>query len=182
MGYPQQDNYSNMICPELVSDYFIPVVKWYQTDIRVVISIQLPDVTDYYLRIERLPDNDCLHFSTETNGKQYYLILHLYGAVAIKRTMHKNVGREIKIYLAKAFKWLSWLRLIKSKEKEHFISYDPEHIQDTTLLNTNGNYDIGRFARYKRENNIINIMPVVPSSDEEESEDEQFIDSIFSYG
>lgn len=31
---------------------------------------------------------------------------------------------------------------------------------------------VGRFERYKRENNIQYLMPVVPSSDEEESEDE----------
>lgn len=34
------------------------------------------------------------------------------------------------------------------------------------------------FAEYKRRNHITQIMPVVPSSDEEESEDE-IMDMIF---
>lgn len=47
-----------MICPELVSDYSSPAIKWHQTDLTVVICIQLIDVTDYYLRVE----DDHLHF------------------------------------------------------------------------------------------------------------------------
>ncbi|XP_012056707.1 PREDICTED: uncharacterized protein LOC105619800 [Atta cephalotes] len=155
-----------MNCPELVSDYRNPTIKWYQTDLSVVISIQLIDVSDYYLRIE----NGCLQFSTEINGKKYYLILYLFGAVVAEKTVHKNLVREIKIYLLKALKWYPWLRLIKSKEKNPLISYDSERIEETNHVRNT--YDIGRFERYKREHNISYLMPVVPSSDEEESEDD----------
>ncbi|EGI60270.1 hypothetical protein G5I_11452, partial [Acromyrmex echinatior] len=116
-----------MNCPELVSDYRNPTIKWYQTDLSVVISIQLIDVSDYYLRIE----NGCLQFSTEINDKKYYLILYLFGAVVAEKTVHKNLVREIKIYLLKALKWYPWLRLIKSKEKNPLISYDSERIEET---------------------------------------------------
>lgn len=37
---------------------------------------------------------------------------------------------------------------------------------------------VGRFERYKRENHIRYVMPDVPSSDEEESEDEDYMDFI----
>lgn len=70
--------------------------------------------------------------------------------------MHKNVGREIRIYLVKGLKCTvifpvvnlsscktirliyypnstgySWLRLIKPKEKNLLISYNPDHIYET---------------------------------------------------
>ncbi|XP_077274766.1 putative ATP-dependent RNA helicase TDRD12 isoform X2 [Temnothorax americanus] len=157
-----------MICPDLVSNsnYSSPAIKWHQTDLTVVICIQLTDVSDYYLRVE----GTRLQFSTKTNDKEYYLILHLFGAVIAEKTVHKNVGREIKIYLVKGLKWYSWLRLIKSKEKHPLISYNLEHIRETDHVEKP--FDVGRFERYKREHNIQNIMPVVPSSDEE-SEDEE---------
>lgn len=44
------------------------------------------------------------HCSTKTNGKEYYLLLPLFGSVVAERTVHKNVGREIKIYLVKGLK------------------------------------------------------------------------------
>lgn len=44
------------------------------------------------------------HCSTKTNDKKYYLILSLFGSVISEETIHKNVGREIKIYLTKTLK------------------------------------------------------------------------------
>ncbi|KYM99647.1 hypothetical protein ALC62_09563 [Cyphomyrmex costatus] len=131
-----------MNCPELVSKYCNPTIKWYQTDLTVVISIQLTDVSDYYLRVE----NDCLQFSTEINSKKYYLILYLFGSVIAEKTVHKNIVREIKIYLIKALKWFPWLRLIKSKERNPLISYDPEHIQETEPIRKD--YDSNYFYLY----------------------------------
>lgn len=37
---------------------------------------------------------------------------------------------------------------------------------------------VGRFERYKQENRIRFIKPDVPSSDEEDSEDENYMDFI----
>lgn len=160
-----------MICPELICDYSRPAIKWHQTDLMVVVSIQLTDVSDYYLQIK----DDLLQFSTKVNSKEYYLLLYLFGSVVAERTVHKNVGREIKIYLVKGLKWYPWLRLIKSKEKNPLISYNLEYIYETESVYKN-KFEIGRFERYKRENHVRYIMPVVPSSDEEESEDEDFMD------
>lgn len=158
-----------MNCPMLISDYSSPIIKWHQTDLTIVISIQLTDITDYYLRVEE----DCLQFSTKTNERKYYLILQLFGAVIAEKTVHKNVGREIKIYLMKGLKWFPWLRLIKLKEKNPLISYNLDYIQDTEIRKT---YDVNKFERYKREHDIKYIMPAGSSSDEEESEDEDYID------
>ncbi|XP_011694017.1 PREDICTED: uncharacterized protein LOC105453608 [Wasmannia auropunctata] len=166
---------------ELVSDYKNPAIKWHQTDITVVICIQLTDVSDYYLRIE----DNCLQFSTQTNGEKYYLVLHLFGSVVAEKTVHKNVGRVIKIYLVKGLKWFPWLRLTQTKEKSSLILYNPDYIHDPDIYDpdyiykTNPiqqPYDTERFPRYKREHKIDYILPDVPSSDEEESEDEYDID------
>ncbi|XP_011876005.1 PREDICTED: uncharacterized protein LOC105566539 [Vollenhovia emeryi] len=159
-----------MTCPELVSNYCSPAIKWHETDLTVVVCIQLTDVSDYYLRIK----DDCLQFSTSTNGKEYYLILHLFGSVVTEKTVHKNVGREIKIYLVKGLKWFPWRRLIKSREKSPLISYNIDHIKEPDITIKKA-FDIDRFETYKRKHNIRQIMPVVPSSDEEES-DEDYMD------
>ncbi|XP_011629796.1 uncharacterized protein LOC105422202 [Pogonomyrmex barbatus] len=158
-----------IICPNLISKHVTPSIKWYQTDRTIVICIQLVDVSDYYLRVE----DDNLQFSTNANDKEYYLILYLFGGVIAEKTMHKNVGREIKIYLIKALKWFPWLRLIKSKEKAPFISYNSDHIEDVQIRPT---YDIDRFQRYKHENKIDYILPDGMSSDDEsDDEDMDFL-------
>jgi hypothetical protein len=41
-----------MSCPLLVSDYNVPRIQWYQTDLTIIIRIQLIDICDYYLRVE----------------------------------------------------------------------------------------------------------------------------------
>ncbi|XP_029161501.1 putative ATP-dependent RNA helicase TDRD12 [Nylanderia fulva] len=150
-----------MNCPQLVNKYSIPKIIWYQTDLTVTIRIQLIDVSNYYLRVE---DNHLL-FSTKTNDKKYYLVLYLFGAVISEKTVHKNVGREIKIYLTKALKWFPWLRLILSKERNQYISYDKDNIDEENIQKKKINFGVRKYDQQ-------NIMPVVPSSEEEESEDE----------
>ncbi|XP_012216177.1 uncharacterized protein [Linepithema humile] len=113
-----------MACPKLVSDFSTPELKWYQTDLTVVIRIQIIDIHDYYLLVQ--PDH--LIFSTTSNDKKYCLILYFYGGVIPEKTVHKNFGREIKVYLTKTLKWYSWLRLTMSKEKSPLISYDQENL------------------------------------------------------
>ncbi|CAL1676853.1 unnamed protein product [Lasius platythorax] len=164
--------------PQLVSNYNTPKINWYQTDLTVVIRIPLIDVSDYYLRVE----DDHLLFSTKTNGKKYYLILYLFGSVISEKTVHRNVGREIKIYLTKTLKWFPWLRLVISREKNLLISYDPDHIYDADNVQKKKNdfeVKVGRIEEYKRRNHIRYIMPVVPSSDEEDSDDEEL--DFFKY-
>ncbi|GAB1866480.1 RNA helicase [Camponotus japonicus] len=158
-----------MTCPQLVSNHITPKIIWYQTDLTVIIRIPLIDVSDYYLRVE----DTHLLFSTETNDKKYYLILYLFGPVISEQTIHKNVGREIKIYLTKTLKWFPWLRLIISREKNLFISYDADHIHDVDNVSKKNDFKVGeKIEEYKRRNHIRHILPVVPSSDEEESDNE----------
>ncbi|XP_070170360.1 uncharacterized protein [Polyergus mexicanus] len=159
-----------MTCPQLISNYSTPKISWYQTDLTVIIRIHLIDVSNYYLRVK----DDYLLFSTEINSKKYYLILYLFGAVISEKTVHKNVGREIKIYLTKTLKWYPWLRLIISREKNSFISYDTDHIHDADNVRKKNIFKAREsIEEYKRRNFIEHIMPVVPSSDEEDSDDDQ---------
>lgn len=48
--------------------------------------------------------NFIIYCSTETSDKKYSLVLYLFGPVISEKTVHKNTGREIKIYLTKALK------------------------------------------------------------------------------
>ncbi|XP_017886096.1 uncharacterized protein LOC108628587 [Ceratina calcarata] len=159
-----------MSVPNLVTKCSSPNILWYQTDITVIIRILLPDVNKYYLRVEC----DHLLFSTKVNSKNYYLCLYLFGVVFAEKTSHRNTGREIKITLQKAQRWIKWLRLYVERTKNPLINVDTDHIHaDECIIKERES-----FTQFKLRNNITNIMPDVPSSDEAESDDED-VDMIF---
>ncbi|XP_078045099.1 putative ATP-dependent RNA helicase TDRD12 [Augochlora pura] len=163
-----------MSVPKLVSELYSPKILWYQTDVTVVIRILLQDVGDYYLRVEC----DHLLFSCTINGKDYYVILYLCGTVVAEKTMHENKGRELKITLRKAHKWTEWPRLHIETEKKSLIVPDMDHLYKPCWLDDSNRIERESFAEYKRRNNISQIMPDVPSSDEEESDDD-VMDMLF---
>lgn len=160
--------------PALVSTLYTPKIIWYQTDVSVVLRIMLQDVKDYYLKVEA----DYLQFSTIVNGKEYYVILYLFGGVIPSKTTHVNLEREIKINLMKAFKWYGWLRLQASKEKSSQIVLDTDHIYERTWAKKTFVYDEENSLAELLRKNKIQIMPDVPSTDEEVSEDEA-MDTFF---
>ncbi|KAH0952534.1 hypothetical protein HN011_002272 [Eciton burchellii] len=151
-----------MSCPLLVSDYNVPRIQWYQTDLTIIIRIQLIDICDYYLRVE----DDHLLFSTIKNGKKYYLILYFFGSVIAEKTVHKNIDREIKVYLTKTLKWFPWLRLTRSDEKNHLISYDVHQIDE--IQNERETFMDAEEDKKRDKYHDMNIMPFVSSSDEED--------------
>nr|XP_003704021.1 PREDICTED: uncharacterized protein LOC100879039 [Megachile rotundata]XP_012142146.1 PREDICTED: uncharacterized protein LOC100879039 [Megachile rotundata] len=162
--------------PKLISQLYTPKIAWYQTDVTVVIRILLQDVDNYFLQVKC----DHLLFSTTVNSKHYYICLYLFGTVKAEGTTHINLGREIKITLVKAHKWTEWLRLHIDKEKNPLIVLDPDHIYKNkwTFASLRITEKKESFAEYKRRNNITQIMPDVPSSSEEESDDEA-MDKLF---
>ncbi|XP_014479335.1 PREDICTED: putative ATP-dependent RNA helicase TDRD12 [Dinoponera quadriceps] len=153
--------------PRLISKCYTPKVLWSQSDLIVTIRILLIDVSDYYLRVE----SDHLLFSTITNGKKYYLILYLFGPVIAEKTVHKNIEREIKIYLTKEFKWFKWLRLIRSKEKDIFITYDVNCISETNHFQKNY-CTYGNVENIKRRYNIQYIRPPLVDEEDSDTDDE----------
>ncbi|CAL7946838.1 unnamed protein product [Xylocopa violacea] len=160
---------------KLVTKCYTPKILWYQTDVTVIIRILLQDVAEYFLRVEC----DHLLFSTITNSKNYYICLYLFGTVVAEKTTHINKGREIKITLVKAHKWTEWLRLSIETEKNPMISLDPDHIyKPDWIMDSLKNTERESFTEYKRRHNITQIMPDVPSTDEEESDDEA-MDTLF---
>ncbi|XP_076754983.1 uncharacterized protein LOC143425830 [Xylocopa sonorina] len=160
---------------KLVTKCYTPKILWYQTDVTVVIRILLQDVAEYFLRVEC----DHLLFSTIVNSKNYYVCLYLFGAVVAEKTTHRNLEREIKITLVKAHKWTEWLRLPVGREKNPMISVDPDHIYIRDwIMDSLKNIERESFTEYKRRHDIIQIMPDVPSTDEEESDDEA-MDALF---
>ncbi|KAG6800088.1 hypothetical protein HZU73_04368 [Apis mellifera caucasica] len=164
-----------MNCPKLVSKYFTPKIIWYQTDTTVIVRILLQDIKEYFLRVKY----DHLLFSTTVNSKNYYIYLYLFGTVIAEKTIHINLEREIKITLIKAHKWTEWLRLCIEKERNPLISVDSAHIYKRDwIIDSLKNIERESFAEYKRRHNITQIMPDVPSTDEEESDDEA-MDMLF---
>ncbi|KAK9301090.1 hypothetical protein QLX08_006428 [Tetragonisca angustula] len=164
-----------MNCLKLVSKYHTPKIVWYQTDTTVIVRILLHDIKEYFLHVEC----DHLLFSTTTDSKEYYICLYLFGTIVAEKTVHRNLEREIKITLVKAHKWTEWLRLYIQKEKNPLISLDPNHIYKLDwITEALRNRERENFTEYKRRNHVTQIMPVVPSSDEEESDDE-IMDMIF---
>ncbi|XP_076674818.1 uncharacterized protein LOC143372501 isoform X2 [Andrena cerasifolii] len=106
----------------------------------------------------------------DSNVIIYYLVA--------EKTTHVNLGREIKVTLFKAHKWTAWLRLQIENEKNPLITSDPDYLcKDKwfTPLKIEGE----SFTEYKRRNNITNIMPDVPSTDGEESDDDMMDMSLW---
>ncbi|OAD60172.1 hypothetical protein WN48_06310, partial [Eufriesea mexicana] len=164
-----------MNCPKLVCKYYTPKIIWYQTDTTVIIRILLQDVEKYFLRVQC----DQLLFSTTIHSKCYSVSLNLFGTVIAEKTTHINLRREIKVALVKAHKWAEWLRLCIETGKNPLIVLDPEHIYKHDWMTVSfQNRERESFTEYKLRNNITQIMPDVPSSDEEESDDE-IMDILF---
>ncbi|KAG7196657.1 hypothetical protein KM043_015994 [Ampulex compressa] len=154
---------------------YTPKIIWYQTDVTVVIRIMLYDLKDYFLRVMR----DHLLFSTTMNDRDYYVCLYLFGTVMAEKTTHVNKGREIEVRLIKAHKWTMWLRLQIEKDKNPHIIADSANLYEIDWTMNPDEIDAWkRFQEYKRANNLPQILPVVPSSDEEESDDD-YMDSLF---
>ncbi|KAK0179318.1 hypothetical protein PV327_005081 [Microctonus hyperodae] len=149
-----------------------PKVVWYQADDRIVLRIMLAGVQKYSLNL----DLDHIKFSTKHDDKLYYLCLYFFGAVIPEKTIHQNLGREIKIQIPKAHKFLKWLRLHDEKRKNPQITIDPDKIEDTTWVTRRiHERPWTDFEEYKRENKITNIMPAGSSSDSDSSDDERFV-------
>lgn len=163
-----------MSIPGLVTKLLTPKTIWYQTDLTVVLRVMLQEVEDYYLHVT----SDHLVFSTTANSKDYCLLLYLFGPVIAGGTAHKNTGREIKITLTKAHKWLDWPRLEMSDEKNSMISFDMDHLEDRNWSKNLIKPKEMSVQEYKNKNYLNYIKPDVPSSDEEESDDE-YMDKLF---
>lgn len=89
------------------------------------------------------------------------------------KTSHVNLGREIKIFLVKGHKWIDWLRLQIEKDKNRMIISDPDHLyKDDRFVASRAITEKEEPIGYQRRNDGTQIMPDMPSSDED-SEDER---------
>ncbi|XP_015595034.1 uncharacterized protein LOC107267611 [Cephus cinctus] len=165
-----------MDCPPLHSTLYNPKVLWYQNDFEVVIRIMLQDVKSYFIRVEL----DEFVFSTIIDDKKYCVLLQLYGSVNGAETIHCNLGREIKINLQKAHKYLAWTRLYRDIVKIPHIILDPDHVEPSHDIKKEIlSLGYKKLKEIKNQPyNLMNIMPDVPSSDEAESDDECY-DALF---
>lgn len=161
-----------MACPNLVSDYIIPKVKWHQRDLSVIIHIQIIDVQEYYLLVE--PDH--MVFRTTSHNKEYCLIIYFFGGVMPEKTAHKNVGSEIIVNLKKTLKWFPWLRLTKSKEKNQLISYDYEKLCEPPLQRKYVAREFKELMEEKKrenDNQITYVLPYDETESDNTSDDEE---------
>lgn len=155
----------------LICDFKHPRVYWYQTDFEVVLRLMLHDTEEYFLSV----NTDEFEFSTSLDGVDYYVNLHLFGAVIAEKTSHVSTGREITVHLPKVHKWTAWPRLLYSAEKSPQIFVDLERLEAVKPKKQSSfTWDEKDFASYKRKYYITQIMPDVPSSGEEDSADEGY--------
>lgn len=161
-----------MNMPALVRESLMPKIIWYQTDVSVVVRIMLSDVKVYHLSVEY----DYFIFGTTVHDKRYCVCMSFFGPVIPEKTWHSNLGREVKIYLYKVQKWYDWPRLYYQQQKNPFVTYDVDHMKDAQKEKRWSMHHEKRipFSEYKRLCGITNIMPDVPSSDEDESDDEKY--------
>ncbi|KAL9914792.1 putative ATP-dependent RNA helicase TDRD12 [Glossina fuscipes] len=96
-----------------------PRTTWHQNGYLIFLSIHVPDIKDYYLKVGK----DQLHFAAEIHGEENILILNLLGAVAPKLVSHELLGLNVIVRLVKCV-YITWPRLLKDPGKFGWLSYD----------------------------------------------------------
>jgi len=98
-----------------------PNVLWAQRTDKVMISIQLGDVTDEHISI----DEHCLKFDGKSGGKQYAVQLELNKDILPNESKQKKGGREYYFELKKKDQTGPfWPRLLKDSKKHGNIKID----------------------------------------------------------
>ncbi|XP_014204916.1 uncharacterized protein LOC106636882 [Copidosoma floridanum] len=160
-------------CPNLISPYKTPKILWYQTGNAVFIRILLPDIERYHLKVT----DDTFTFRTDLKDGKYFVGIKLCGTVVAEKSSHQKLGRELKVCLIKAHRWTDWPRLHLSRDKNSFISQDPEHIIKKKWDDPYAPYEQREsFEEYKKRMGITNIMPEGSSEEDgTDSDDEKLI-------
>uniref|UniRef100_A0A1A9Z0L2 Probable ATP-dependent RNA helicase spindle-E n=1 Tax=Glossina pallidipes TaxID=7398 RepID=A0A1A9Z0L2_GLOPL len=96
-----------------------PRTNWHQNDYLIFLSIHVPDIKDYYLKVAK----DQLHFAADIHGEENILILNLFGIVTPKLVSHELRGLNVVVRLVKSVH-ITWPRLLKDPRKFTWLFYD----------------------------------------------------------
>ncbi|XP_072051712.1 uncharacterized protein [Amphiura filiformis] len=137
-GYANVNGHSEAVempddMPPLEEDEDIPItatpsVQWSQTPKYITLRVLLRGVTDFDLEV--YPKG--VQFSTQLDHVVYSFHLNLYSSVNITNYEARSTGGDVLITLCKETPEVKWSRLIRSRGKLGFVSYDWERYEDSS--------------------------------------------------
>uniref|UniRef100_A0A1A9ZMB3 RNA helicase n=1 Tax=Glossina pallidipes TaxID=7398 RepID=A0A1A9ZMB3_GLOPL len=114
--------------PHLENLYKRPQTTWYQTNYLIYLSIHVPDITDYYLKVSK--DNVC--FAAFVNCVEYNLIIDLLGTVIPQLVCHELRGLNVTLILVKSI-CMEWPRLLRNPGKFSWLIYNYNSVDDKSF-------------------------------------------------
>uniref|UniRef100_A0A1A9X2D7 RNA helicase n=1 Tax=Glossina brevipalpis TaxID=37001 RepID=A0A1A9X2D7_9MUSC len=123
--FVSQNGFVELSIPRLENLYKRPSTTWYQTNYLIYLSIHVPDITDYYLKVNK--DNVC--FTAIVNGEECNLIMDLLGAVVPQLVCHELRGLNVTVCLVKSI-CIEWPRLLRNPGKFNWLTYNYDAVDD----------------------------------------------------
>jgi len=102
-----------------MTDAIPPQILWAQRTDKVLVSIQLEDVTDEKITV----DTEKLTFSGKSKNKNYAVELEFNGNIIPEESKQRKGGREYYFDLKKKDSGY-WPRLLKDKQKRQYLKID----------------------------------------------------------
>mmetsp|Transcript_4067 Transcript_4067/g.7860 ORF Transcript_4067/g.7860 Transcript_4067/m.7860 type:complete len:142 (-) Transcript_4067:321-746(-) len=136
----------------------VPSFKWAQDFNRLFLTIEVADVKNASVKIEK----GSLHFSGESDGKQYSLNFGFFKPVDPSGSSYSTKGREVEVLLAKA------------TQDEEFWDHilDKEHAK-TLKQRCSPNWDLWRDEDDEEEKNTTNFGIGGDQFDDETDSDDE---------
>ncbi|KAL9898074.1 putative ATP-dependent RNA helicase TDRD12 isoform 1-T1 [Glossina fuscipes fuscipes] len=114
--------------PGLENLYKRPETTWYQTDYLIYLSMHVPDITDYYLKVSK----DNVRFAAFVNCVEYNLIIDLLGTVIPQLVCHELRGLNVTVILVKSL-CMEWPRLLRNPGKFIWLTYNYNSFDDKSF-------------------------------------------------
>uniref|UniRef100_A0A1A9VQ22 Probable ATP-dependent RNA helicase spindle-E n=1 Tax=Glossina austeni TaxID=7395 RepID=A0A1A9VQ22_GLOAU len=114
--------------PRLENLYKRPQTTWYQTNYLIYLSIHVPDITDYYLKVSK----DNVRFAAFVNCVEYNLIIDLLGTVNPQLVCHELRGLNVTVILVKSI-YIEWPRLLRNPGKFNWLTYNYNSVDDKSF-------------------------------------------------
>uniref|UniRef100_A0A1A9W0T4 Probable ATP-dependent RNA helicase spindle-E n=1 Tax=Glossina brevipalpis TaxID=37001 RepID=A0A1A9W0T4_9MUSC len=137
--------------------YKRPKVTWHQRGYLIFLSIHVPDVKDYYLKVTE----NQLYFAANIHGDEHVLILNLLGVVKPKLVSHELCGLNVIVHLVKSVHMI-WPRLLKDPTKVSWLMYDYDYL------------DVRETDRINQLSSVTQPAPIDNSDSDNDSEKDLF--------
>jgi len=116
-----------------------PSVAWAQRKDQIYIQIDIPDVKNEKISLEK----DKLHFSGTSAGKNYGVELELYGEIEPARSKYVVKARAVEFVLARKEPGAYWPHILKNKNlKPKWLKADWNKWKDEDELDDDMGFDM----------------------------------------